>query len=394
MSGLFSRLVATAVLGLGVLLGVLSGAPAALAAAAPATLTPVAQVGTTPRADQPAAPPDASTIPGYLQQNNGERAQVQPGNNAPMWREIKQQSGFTSLPDPEAGVLIQPQTAYPGSSLTTAGEAWRQTRNLLLIPVGGWLLILAVVGIAAFYLFRGKIRLVHKPTGRKIERFTPFERFMHWVLAFSFIALAVSGIVILFGKFFLLPILGATLFGWLTYALKTIHNFVGPLFGLSLVIVLLTFVRDNLPSKTDLAWLANGGGLFGGGEAPSARFNAGEKIWFWAGVLFLGLLAVASGLVLDKLVPNFPYSRGAMQVAEILHASATMLFMAMAFGHIYIGTVGTEGALDGMRTGYVDESWAKQHHALWLDDIQSGKIPAQRSGAKAQSPVPVIKHKA
>jgi formate dehydrogenase subunit gamma len=389
-----SRFVAAFVAALALGLSVSLGASAALAADAPATLTPGPQTGTAQRADQAAAPPGASTIPGYLQQTNGERAQVQPGNNAPMWRDIKQQAGFSSLPDPEAGVLIQPQTAYPGSAFTSAGEAWRQTRNLLLIPVGGWLLILALVGIGAFYLFRGKIRLEHKPTGRKIERFTPFERFMHWVLAFSFIALAVSGVVIMFGKFFLLPILGSAFFGWLTYALKTIHNFIGPLFGLSLVIVLLTFVRDNLPSKSDLAWLAKGGGLFGGGEAPSARFNAGEKIWFWVGVLFLGLLAVASGLVLDKLVPNFPYTRSAMQVAEIVHASATILFMAMAFGHIYIGSVGTEGALDGMRTGYVDESWAKQHHTLWLDAIKSGKIPAQRSGPNAQAPVPVIKPKA
>lgn len=389
MSRFFSCFLPAAAL----VLAMVVGASAARAAEA-STATPATQTGTTQRVDQPAAPPGASTLPGYLQQTNGERAQVQPGNNAPMWREIKQQAGFTSLPDPEAGVLIQPQTAYPGSASTSAGEAWRQTRNLLLIPVGGWLLIIAVLGIAAFYLFRGKIRLEHKPTGRKIERFTPFERFMHWVLAFSFIALAVSGIVIMFGKFFLLPILGASLFGWLAYALKTLHNFVGPLFGLSLVIVLLTFVRDNLPSKTDLAWLAKGGGLFGGGEAPSARFNAGEKIWFWVGVLFFGLLAVASGLVLDKLVPNFPYTRGAMQVAEILHATSTILLMAMAFGHIYIGTIGTEGALDGMRTGYVDESWAKQHHALWLDAVQSGKIPAQRSGANAQAPVPLIKPKA
>ncbi|MBW4046446.1 MAG: formate dehydrogenase subunit gamma [Proteobacteria bacterium] len=340
-----------------------------------------------------AAPPGAARLPGYLRQNNAERAKVQPGNNAPMWRDIKQHTGFSSLPDPEAGVLIQPQAAYPGSAFTSAGEAWRQTRNRLLIPVGGWLLIIAAAGIGVFYMLRGKIRLEHKPTGRKIERFTPFERFMHWVLAFSFIALAVSGIVIMFGKFFLLPILGSAFFGWLTYALKTIHNFVGPLFGLSLVIVLLTFVRDNLPSKKDLAWLAKGGGLFGGREAPSARFNAGEKIWFWVGVLFFGLLAVASGLVLDKLVPNFSYTRGAMQVAEIVHVSTTILLMAMAFGHIYIGSIGMEGALDGMRTGYVDESWAKQHHALWLDDINAGKIPAQRSGQSVQAPVPMVKPK-
>lgn len=364
---------------------------------APGAVQAGVQQGTQATASQlaghPAAPPGADTLAGYAEQNNGQREQVQPGNNAPMWRAIKQQSGFSSLPAPEAGVLIQPQTRYPGSDFTSAGEAWRQARNLLLIPVGGWLLILALVGIAVFYAVKGQIRLHQRPTGRKIERFTPFECFMHWALAYSFIALAVSGIVMMFGKFFLLPVLGLSLFGWLSYALKTLHNFVGPLFGIALVIVLLTFIRDNLPSRQDLAWLAKGGGMFGGAEVPAARFNAGEKIWFWLGVLALGLIAVGSGLVLDRLVPNFPYTRGAMQVAEIIHASATILLMAMAFGHIYIGTVGTEGALDGMRTGYVDEAWAKQHHALWLDDIKAGKIPVQRSGAKAQAPIAVAKPK-
>ncbi|WP_449370390.1 formate dehydrogenase subunit gamma [Thiomonas sp.] len=358
----------------------LTALPAAQAAdAAPAAAATAA----------PAAPPGAATLPGYLKQNNAARGKVQPGNNAPMWREVKRQSGFTSLPYPEAGVLIQPQTAYPGSAFTSAGEAWRQTRNHLLVPVGGWLLIVAAAGIALFYVVRGSIRLRHARTGRKVERFTPFERFMHWTLAFSFIALAASGIVMMFGKFFLLPLIGASLFGWLSYGLKTIHNFVGPIFGLSLVIVLLTFIRDNLPRRHDLTWLAGGGGMFGGAETPSGRFNAGEKLWFWVGVLVCGLVATGSGLVLDRLVPGFDYTRGAMQVAEILHASATVLLMTMAFGHIYIGTIGTEGALDGMRTGYVDETWARQHHALWLDDIESGKIPAQRSGSGAQPPIPV-----
>ncbi len=353
----------------------------------------VTQAATGQLAGQPAAPSGADTLAGYAQQNNGQREQVQPGNNAPMWRALKQQSGFSSLPAPEAGVLIQPQARYPGSDFTTAGEAWRQARNLLLIPVGGWILILVLAGIGVFYAVKGQIRLHQRPTGRKIERFTPFERFMHWTLAYSFIALAVSGVVMMFGKFVLLPVLGLSLFGWLSYALKTLHNFVGPLFGIALVIVLLTFVRDNLPNRRDLAWLAQGGGMFGGAEVPAARFNAGEKIWFWLGVLTLGLIAVGSGLVLDRLVPGFAYTRGAMQVAEIMHASATVVLLAMAFGHIYIGTVGTEGAIDGMRTGYVDEAWARQHHALWLDDIKSGKIPAQRSGAKAQAPIAVAKPK-
>jgi formate dehydrogenase subunit gamma len=185
--------------------------------------------------------------------------------------------------------------------------------------------------------------------------------------------------VMAFGKFFLLPVMGSTLFGWLTYALKNVHNFAGPLFAVSLVVVIATFVRDNLPTKGDLNWLLKGGGLLGGHEVPSHRFNAGEKVLFWGGVFLLGLIVVGSGLFLNHLVPVFDYTRANMQVAHMLHATASLLMMAMFMGHIYMGTVGMQGAYSAMKTGYVDETWAKEHHELWYDDIKAGKIPAQRT---------------
>jgi formate dehydrogenase subunit gamma len=216
-------------------------------------------------------------------------------------------------------------------------------------------------------------------TGRKIERFTYFERAAHWSNAIAFCVLAISGIVMAFGKFFLLPVTGSALLGWLTYALKTAHNFAGPLFAVSLVIVFFTFVRDNFPGRGDLQWLLKGGGLFGGSEPPSGRFNAGEKIIFWGGVFFLGIIVVGSGLVLDKLIPGLAYTRGDMQVANMIHGGATVLMMAMFLGHIYLGTIGMKDAYGAMKTGYVDEGWAKEHHGLWYDDIRAGRVPAQRT---------------
>jgi formate dehydrogenase subunit gamma len=331
--------------------------------------------------------PDASTEPGYDKQTNAERAKVQPGNNAPMWRQVGQGvSGFSSLPKseaPEAGNLIQPFVQYPGSRLTNAGEAWRQVRNNWLIPYGGALLLIVILAIGIFYFSKGMIKNHAPDTGRKIERFTPFERAAHWSNAIAFVILAVSGVVMAFGKFFLLPIMGGTLFGWLTYALKNMHNFAGPLFAVSLVIVFLTFLRDNWPQKGDLNWLLKGGGLLSEHEVASNRFNAGEKLIFWAGVFFLGLIVVASGLVLDKLVPGLIYERSTMQIAHMVHAVATVLMMAMFIGHIYLGTIGMQGAYKGMRTGYVDETWAKEHHEFWYDDVKAGKIPAQRSSPAA-----------
>jgi formate dehydrogenase subunit gamma len=328
--------------------------------------------------------PDADKDPNYAQQTNGERRQVQPGNNAPMWRSVGGGvTGYSSLPYPEAGNLIQPTVQYPGSRLTTAGEAWRQVRNNWILPYGGSLLLIVAVAIGLFYFGKGTLKLHAPETGRLIERFTYVERAAHWVNAIAFVALAVSGIVMAFGQFFLLPIIGSTLFGWLTYALKNVHNFVGPLFAVSLVVVIITFVKDNLPSKHDITWLLKGGGLLGGHEVPSHRFNAGEKVLFWGGVFLFGLIVVGSGVFLDKIVPAVEYTRANMQVAHMIHATAAVVMMAMFMGHIYMGTIGMSGAYSAMKTGYVDETWAKEHHELWYDDIKAGKIPAQRTATAA-----------
>ena len=378
-------------------LGVLAmGAASAQTAAAPTPAPTEAtaasgQVGGIRSANIFEIAPGAATDPDYASQTNAERRQVQPGNNAPMWRDVgKGVTGTTNIPALEAGNLIQPFVQYPGSRLTNAGEAWRQVRNNWIIPYGGSMIVLVVVALGLFYLGKGTIPLHGKETGRVIERFTYVERAAHWVNATAFVLLAVSGIVMAFGKFFLLPIMGSTLFGWLAYALKNVHNFAGPLFAVSLVVMIVTFVRDNLPSKGDLTWLLRGGGLLGDQEVPSHRFNAGEKVVFWGGVFLLGLVVVGSGLFLNHLVPVFDYTRGNMQIAHMVHASASVLMMAMFLGHIYMGTIGMQGAFKAMKTGYVDETWAKEHHELWYDDIKAGKIPAQRTasqGATGGEPV-------
>ncbi len=342
-----------------------------------------AQPAATPAAGA-TLPPDDRAPPALPREgeSNAERGKSQPGNNAPFWRAVRESgnaAGYSSLPGVETGVLIQPFVQYPGSRLTTAGEAWREVRNRWIIPYGGALLLIMLGACALFYWRKGALGGHEPDTGRRIERFTPFERSAHWANAITFVILAVSGVVLAFGKFFLLPVIGGTLFGWLSYALKTAHNFAGPVFAVSLVIVFLTFVRDNLPRKGDLNWLLRFGGLLGEHEVPSHRFNAAEKMLFWGGVFLLGAVVVGSGLVLDKLIPGLLYTRPQMQVAHMVHAVATVLMITMFIGHIYIGTLGMKGAYGAMRTGYVDEGWAKEHHQWWYEDVKAGKIPAQRS---------------
>ena len=353
----------------------------------------LAQTTTTPD-DPPGGKPPAGAPPGFTapaepkpDETNAQRAKSQPGNNAPFWRGVRESGnvpGFTTLPENEGATLIQRFTQYPGSAFTTAGEAWREVRNRWLVPGGAALIVFALLVLALFYKWRGPIGGDHLDRPKPIERFTYFERATHWTVAITFVVLAVSGIVMAFGKYFLLPIFGATLFGWLTYALKTLHNVVGPVFGLALLVFIVAFLRDNIPRAYDVGWLKKGGGMISGEHVPSHKFNAGEKIVFWGGVIALGLVVVVSGVVLDKLVPGMSYTRGQMQIGHMVHAAASMLMMALFLGHMYLGTIGMKGAYQAMKTGRVSEDWAQEHHEFWYQDIKAGKIPAQRSGPAAK----------
>lgn len=293
------------------------------------------------------------------------RQQTQPLNNAPVWRGVASgQENFTTTKGRETGVLIQ-----------KSGQEWRLIRNDMIVKYGGWIVALTFLAIVAVFLVKGPVKLPEKRTGKLIERFTSAERMAHWTMAFSFVALGVTGLILIFGKYVLAPVFGLTLFSWLAAISKTVHNFVGPLFAVSIIVFFVMYVKDNLPEKSDMQWLLKGGGLFG--HAPAGRFNMGEKIWFWGGVTFLGIAVSFTGFILD--FPNFDQTRLTMQQAHIVHASAALVFITMSLGHIYIGSIGMEGALEAMRDGYVDEAWAKAHHEEWFNDIKSGKISAVRS---------------
>jgi len=315
--------------------------------------------------------------------SNAQRARSQPLNNAPFWRGVHNSGNapgtVNNLQLGERGVLVQPITAYPGTRATTAGEAWRQLRNWWIIPIGGLIVLFVIGAVALYYWWKGPIGGPGRHTGRVIERFTYFERVVHWSTAITFTILAVSGAVMSFGKFLLLPIIGGALFGWLTWALKTLHNVVGPLFAISAVVMFISYLPSNLPRREDIRWLTRVGGMLGGEHPPSGRFNAGEKIVFWGGLAVLGVFVIVSGFVLDKIVPGLDLTRPEMQVAHIVHAIASMFIIAMFIGHAYMGTIGVTGSWRAMKTGYVDEGWAEEHHKLWADDIAAGKVPAQRT---------------
>lgn len=292
---------------------------------------------------------------------------AQPLNNQPVWKEIRSgEPQYTSLPGRETNILIQPQ-----------GQTWRAAR-VPLATVGGFLFVAALLVLAVFYVWRGPIRIHGKPTGRMIERFTLVERAVHWSVATTFTTLAVTGLILTFGKSVLLPLIGYTLFSWLAVLAKNLHNFVGPVLVVLLPMMIVLFFRENLFRSYDFAWLAKAGGMFSGQHVPAGKANAGQKILFWVMVVAAGLTLVVTGLILD--FPNFNQTRSTMQLANVVHMIAGLIACILLAGHIYLGTIGMKGALDAMKTGYVDETWAKEHHEYWYNDVKAGKIPAALEG--------------
>jgi formate dehydrogenase subunit gamma len=309
-----------------------------------------------------------------------ERQRTQPLNNAPIWREVR--SGApqsTTVRGIETDVLVQPR-----------GETWRQAR----VPIafwGGVLLALSIAGLAAFYLVRGPLGADDRPTGRLIERFSVADRAAHWLLAIAWVILAITGLVLSLGKEILLPLIGYTLFSALATIAKNLHNFVGPVLIVAVPWLFLRFVRDNGIGREDVKWLLKLGDFLRGREYPSGRFNGAEKLLFWILLVVLTTTLLVTGLILN--FPNFGQGRVTMQNASLIHMIAAYLAIALAMLHIYVGTIGVKGAYQGMRTGYVDETWAKHNHAYWYEDVKAGRARqkfAQPGEGPAEGAAPAV----
>ncbi|EKS31908.1 formate dehydrogenase subunit gamma [Afipia clevelandensis] len=272
-------------------------------------------------------------------------------------------TGRITIPDPMARNLIQP-----------AGKDWRDFQRHKLPIIGGVAIIGMLALLAIFLAVRGRVRVEHGLSGIKILRFASFERFTHWLTATCFIILALSGLNISFGRVLILPLFGPDAFSTLTAWGKIAHNYLAFPFMLGIAIMFVIWIKDNIPGKLDLVWLREGGGILKSGEHPPAkRFNAGQKGIFWM-VVVGGALMSVSGWFL--LFPYIPANVTALQFWTVVHAVIAMLFIAGILAHIYIGTVGMEGAFEAMGSGEVDLNWAKEHHSLWVEEEQAkGHVP-------------------
>ncbi len=339
-----------------------------------------------------------------------------------IWRIMREgKTGNVSIPDKQAGQLIRGTNSrlnteqqvrdamakqgggYSGSFLgNTSVMSWVKFREGPLSTYGAYAMGGTIVLLVLFFLIRGRIRVEHGLSGQMIQRFGSFERLGHWILAVSFIILALTGLNLLYGRQFLIPVFGPETYASLAYLGKLTHNYVAFAFMLGLVMIFVNWVRHNIPHPRDLAWLAKGGGVLVKGVHPSAKkFNAGQKIVFWL-VILGGASISLSGLALMfpfetamfaktfAFLNNFGFNLPTaltpiqeMQYQSLWHSMMALFLICLIIAHIYIGSVGMEGAIDSMTTGDVDMNWAKEHHDLWVED-ELGKSPKAPAGAGVQ----------
>jgi formate dehydrogenase subunit gamma len=311
----------------------------------------------------------AATAPAGAQQPAAVNPTASSVKEDQLLRQLGQVQGRGTIPDTKSYTIEHP-----------AGRDWRHFHQVTLRWIGAIAILGMLVLLVAFYLKRGMVRLESGRSGRTIVRFSWFERFMHWMTATCFIILALSGLNITFGKSLLLPLLGPEAFSaWSEWA-KYAHNYLSFPFTLGVVLIFFMWVGGNIPNRVDAAWIKRGGGLVGHDHPPAYKFNAGQKALYWFQVLG-GLAMVVSGYIL--IFPFYGTDIGGMELAQVVHGVIAMLFIALMLAHIYIGSIGMEGAFEAMGSGEVDLNWAKEHHSLWVEELGRGRAANAPPQARA-----------
>jgi formate dehydrogenase subunit gamma len=312
----------------------------------------------------------AAAAPGSAQVRNPDTS-VNPTASAvkeeQLLQEFRRIQGRGTIPDTRSYVIEQP-----------AGRDWRHFHQVTLRWIGAISILGMLALLVIFYLTRGMIRIESGRSGRVLVRFSAFERLVHWMTATCFVILAISGLNITFGKPLLLPLIGPEAFtDWSQWA-KYAHNYLSFPFTLGVFLIFLMWIAWNIPSRVDAEWLREGGGMVGHRHPPAGRFNAGQKLIYWIVVIGGGAVAVSGYLL---MFPFYGTNIADMQVAQIVHGVVAVLFVAAMLAHIYIGTIGMEGAFEAMWDGTVDVNWAKEHHSLWAEKEAAKEHAAARQPA-------------
>lgn len=319
--------------------------------------------------------PQAASAAPPQQQVDFPKGVSAPSPGSDLWREVRQRDlpmqGVSQVRGVESGVLINIQ-----------GDRWARFRIDNPVKYAPMALLAVVLVLVLFYALRGKVGIEGGLSGRMVKRFSDYERILHWVLAIVFLFLAITGLVLLLGRTLLIPLFGHQLFSLLASASKESHNLFGPIFLVSLVLMIISFARRNIYEKGDLTWLLKGGGFIGKGHVSGGFFNMGEKSWYWL-VIIVGLVISVSGLILVS--PNFGQGRVIMEISHVVHVLGAIILVAVSIGHMYMGSIGTEGSSEAMKSGYVDINWVQAHHDRWAKQVkENGEIVSAEEFARLQ----------
>ncbi len=299
---------------------------------------------------------------------------VVPNPGTDLWRAVRHASeGSSQVKGVDTGVLVDDN-----------GKSWLEFRVKKLVPYSAYLLGGVLSVFLLYFLIRGRIKIEGGPSGRVVQRTTRIQRWAHWFVAIVFVILMLTGLVMLYGRWVLIPLLGPDGFSGTAQVAKTLHDYVGVLFVVGVPLLFVVFIREALIKfKVDAMWIVKGGGYLGGSHPLSGKLNAGQKLWYWTAVLG-GVVLCVTGLILD--FPNFEQGREVMQTSHMVHTIAAVVVTAFFFVHIYLSTLGMEGVFRAMTTGNVDSNWAKQHHILWYEEIKDQAVPESEPSEAADIP--------
>lgn len=292
------------------------------------------------------------------------------------WSRLDGDTGSLLAPGREVTGLSS--LPYPGAPLFERPSArdWRVGMTDIATHLGAISLLGFSFLLALILAIRGRVPIAKGKSPRTVRRFNFLERANHWMTAGSFIMLALTGLSIAYGDTLIRPF-GEPFLGQVGWLATWGHAMFFPSFAVGITVMAVLWTWRNLPSRLDIEWLRRGGGFFSDdpNNPPARKFNAGQKLIFWAAILG-GALMVVTGVTL--MFPFYWLGVDGMTWTMLTHAIVGALLITVFIGHIYIGTVGMQGAIDAMWGGDVDYNWAEEHHELWLHELEARGLDQTR----------------
>jgi formate dehydrogenase subunit gamma len=205
----------------------------------------------------------------------------------------------------------------------------------------------------------------------RIVRYTAGTRINHWIVAISFVLLALSGLALFHPALFWLT----NLFGGGAWT-RILHPFIGCVMVAAFSLLCVQFWRDNRMQQRDWIWLRKITDVIENREEnlpDVGRYNAGQKLLFFTLVVCL-IALLLSGITIWRVYFAEFFSIGVIRVGALLHAFFAFVLIVSIIVHIYAG-IWVKGSIRAMTRGWVTPGWAWKHHRAWFREVNKGIHP-------------------